>query len=104
MTTRIPQDVLEPDIIAALVPYRNRLTNAGFRINQRGYASVAADFAVYAQNTITACNDIPTLELASTGLVRNILWSVASGLTAGNVAVLMANNNNTAHIHLSAEL
>ena len=42
MTTRVPYQLLNPEAQAALTAFRNKLINADFRVNQRGYVSGAA--------------------------------------------------------------
>jgi hypothetical protein len=41
MTTQVPYQLLSPDAQAALTAFRNKIINADFRVNQRGYASGA---------------------------------------------------------------
>ena len=63
----------------------------------------ASNYAIYHAGTITACSAVPTLPSGNPQTVV-VLASVASGLTAGRGAQIMANNNNTAYLYYGAEL
>lgn len=64
----------------------------------------ASEFAVLHGSTITACSVVPALDVSSSPQVLNVLWTVASGLTVGQCAALIANNNQSAFLDFTADL
>jgi hypothetical protein len=68
---------------------------------------VAGDYAIYHENTVTACNTTPELNTASddgVGTVISMNAFVSSGLTVGQGAALLSNNLSTSFLAFSAEL
>lgn len=65
-------------------------------------SGTAADYQVQHQNTATNCSAVPTFANSSDTTIR-IDSTVASGLTAGQGAILRA-NNTSAYLGWSAEL
>jgi hypothetical protein len=65
----------------------------------------SSHYAVYSAGVITACNSLPAVATGgSNPNVVSVDLTVASGLTAGRAAQIIANNVTTAYIGLSAEL
>jgi hypothetical protein len=65
--------------------------------------STASNYGVYTSSDI-ACSAVPTLNAQGTEVLANIDFTVASGLTTGNAALMQANNNTSAYLLLTAEL
>jgi hypothetical protein len=65
--------------------------------------STASNYGVFISSDI-ACSAVPTLNAQGTEVLANIDFTVASGLTTGNAALMQANNNTSAFLLLTAEL
>jgi hypothetical protein len=63
----------------------------------------ASNYAIYSRAVITACNAVPTIDAGNPQTIV-LAATVASGLTTGSAAQLLANNNNTAYLYFGAEL
>jgi len=65
----------------------------------------ASNYALYSAGSVTACSAVPSVGVNSSNPnAISFSASVASGMTAGRAAAIMANNNNTAYLLLTAEL
>ena len=65
--------------------------------------STALNYAVYSAGTVTGCNTAPIVNSGNPQTVC-VTVTVASGLTAGRGATIIANNNNSAFLYFGAEL
>lgn len=65
--------------------------------------STASNYGLYTTSDL-ACNSVPTINSNSNPSVATIEMSVASGLSAGNIVLAQANNNQSAYVGFSAEL
>ena len=75
-------------------------------VQMRAEPSLVADgnFAVFANNTVTATNSITINSIGSDNGTVCLLFDVASGLTVGQGCVQIGNSDTTANIQLDAEL
>ena len=68
----------------------------------------ASNYAIYHANTITSCSVIPYIDTSTDqGTQSNMFFysgTVGSGLTAGQAASLLSNNNTSAFLSVDAEL
>jgi len=68
----------------------------------------AANYAMYHANTVTACSIIPYIDTGTDqGTQSNMFFysgTVGSGLTAGQAATLLSNNNTSTFLSVDAEL
>jgi len=66
-------------------------------------SGTASNYRVYHSGTTTTCNSVPTYDSSTTSYAGAVYFPVASGLTVGRGAGLIANNVN-AYLAWSAEL
>ena len=73
-----------------------------------GTTGTAANYAMYHANTLTACSVVPFIDTGTDqGTQSNMFFysgTVGSGLTAGQAASLLSNNNTSAFLSVDAEL
>ena len=73
-----------------------------------GTTGTAANYAIYHANTITASSVVPYIDTGTDqGTQSNMFFysgTVGSGLTAGQAASLLSNNNTSAFLSVDAEL
>jgi len=65
--------------------------------------STASNYGVF-QNGDIACSAVPTINANSTPNVGQVIFTVASGLTANGCSMGQTNSNNTAYLRFNAEL
>jgi len=65
--------------------------------------STASNYGVF-QNGDIACSAVPTINANSTPNVGQVIFTVASGLTANGCSMAQTNVNNTAYLRFNAEL
>ena len=67
-------------------------------------SSTASEFAIYKSGTVSICNALPTLAAVGTTTTIGNITASSTGLTAGQGAVLIANNNTNTFMAFDAEL
>ena len=77
-------------------------TPVQMRITPALSTNTASNFAIYSRGAITTCSSI--LINFSSPLIVTINGNVASGLTAGSGAAIIANNNTNARLTLNSEI
>jgi hypothetical protein len=65
--------------------------------------STASNYGVF-QNGDIACNAVPFINVNSSPNVGQVIFTVASGLSANGCSMIQTNGNNTAYLRFNAEL
>ena len=87
----------------AVIPFPVTMRTTPTSVEQTG---TAANYGVSnAAGSVTACSAVPSLTTYFTSnSAANVLFTVASGLVAGNVGFVASNNNFSSYLGFSAEL